>query len=83
MKKEIIDRRLRNKLKGKKVFITGGCGFIGSHIAEKLVELGATPVIFDNLYAGSLQNIKHIRKKCKVFADKQYDIRSKRKVCTE
>ena len=45
------------------VLITGGCGFIGSHIAEKLVALGARVTIMDNLSSGSLSNIEHIKGK--------------------
>lgn len=45
------------------VLITGGAGFIGSHIAEKLVNLGARVTIIDNLSSGNLENIAHIRDK--------------------
>jgi len=45
----------------KRVLVTGGCGFIGSHLAEKLVELGARVTILDNLSTGSFENIKHIQ----------------------
>jgi UDP-glucose 4-epimerase len=34
----------------KKVLITGGVGFIGSHVTQELVKRGITPVIFDNHY---------------------------------
>lgn len=47
--------------KNKKVVITGGCGFIGSHIAHKLVGLGAQVTILDNLATGSLENIADIK----------------------
>jgi nucleoside-diphosphate-sugar epimerase len=39
------------------VLITGGCGFIGSHVAEKLVQLGAQVTILDNLSTGTVNNI--------------------------
>ena len=45
------------------VLVTGGCGFIGSHIAEVLVELGAHVTIMDDLSTGSLSNIEHIQDK--------------------
>lgn len=41
--------------------VTGGAGFIGSHIAEKLVSLGNDVIIFDNLSVGNIDNIP---KKC-------------------
>lgn len=47
--------------KNKKVLVTGGCGFIGSHLAHKLVERGAQVTILDNLATGSVENIAHIK----------------------
>ena len=41
--------------------ITGGCGFIGSHIAEELVKKGKKIRIIDDLSTGSIENIKAIR----------------------
>ena len=49
--------------KDKRVLITGGLGFIGSHLAEKLVDLGANVTIVDNLSTGSEENIRTIRNK--------------------
>ena len=42
-----------------KVLITGGAGFIGSHIAEYFAEEGHTVRILDNLATGFLRNIPH------------------------
>jgi nucleoside-diphosphate-sugar epimerase len=39
------------------VLVTGGCGFIGSHLVEKLVELGADVTILDDLSSGNKENI--------------------------
>jgi UDP-glucose 4-epimerase len=47
----------------KKVLVTGGCGFIGSHLAQRLVSLGADVTILDDLTTGSLDNIASIRTK--------------------
>jgi len=44
------------------VLITGGAGFIGSHLAEKLLSLGNTIYIIDNLSTGNLKNIETIKK---------------------
>ena len=38
--------------------VTGGCGFIGSHLVESLLALGHEVTIFDNLVSGRLENIK-------------------------
>lgn len=43
------------------VLITGGCGFIGSHLAERLVTLGAKVTILDDLSTGKLENIEQIK----------------------
>ena len=44
-----------------KALITGGAGFIGSHLAERLLELGHEVFIIDNLWTGKLSNIKNIQ----------------------
>jgi len=41
--------------------ITGGAGFIGSHLAEKLLERGQRAVLLDNLSTGSMENIRHLK----------------------
>ena len=41
-----------------KVIVTGGAGFIGSHIAEELVKRGHQVIIIDNLSTGRLSNIE-------------------------
>ncbi len=46
--------------KNKSILITGGAGFIGSHLCEALVNIGANIRILDNLSTGSLDNIKNI-----------------------
>jgi len=48
-----------------KYLITGGAGFIGSHLAEKLVARGDQVVIFDNLSTGSANNLSGIKEKIK------------------
>jgi len=48
-----------------KYLITGGAGFIGSHLAEKLIARGDQVVIFDNLSTGSAKNLSGINEKVK------------------
>jgi len=55
-----------------KVFITGGAGFIGSHLCDALVADGHEVLVLDNLSTGSKNNISHLEGKIKVF---QGDIR--------
>lgn len=43
-----------------KYFVTGGAGFIGSHLSEKLLKEGNQVTVFDNLASGSKENIKHL-----------------------
>lgn len=43
-----------------KTLVTGGAGFIGSHLTEKLVELGHEVVVLDDLSTGREENIAHL-----------------------
>jgi UDP-glucose 4-epimerase len=44
-----------------KMLITGGAGFIGSHLAERLLDRGDEVYIIDDLSTGSIENIEHIK----------------------
>lgn len=49
---------------GSRILVAGGAGFIGSHLADKLLESGADVIVLDNLYTGQIENIKqHSRNK--------------------
>ena len=56
-----------------KVLITGGAGFIGSHLSDKLIKLGYEVIIIDNLLNGRLNNIEHLLDK-KNFKFHELDI---------
>jgi UDP-glucose 4-epimerase len=44
----------------KRILITGGAGFIGSHLCEKYVKQGNTVICLDNFITGNLTNIRHL-----------------------
>ena len=50
------------ELKGKKVLVTGGAGFIGFHLTKKLSTLTSNLTIYDNLSSGKLENVKDVPK---------------------
>jgi UDP-glucose 4-epimerase len=55
-----------NELKDQRVLITGGCGFIGSMLARRMLHLGARVTLVDSLiplYGGNLANIGDIRER--------------------
>jgi UDP-glucose 4-epimerase len=43
-----------------RILITGGAGFIGSHLCEKFIKEGQTVVCLDNFFNGNLMNIRHL-----------------------
>ncbi|MBV8907884.1 MAG: SDR family oxidoreductase [Sphingomonas sp.] len=45
----------------KRILITGGAGFLGSHLCERLLEQGCEVLCVDNLFTGSKNNIAHLR----------------------
>jgi UDP-glucose 4-epimerase len=45
--------------KKKKAVVTGGCGFIGSHIVDFLLNEGWRVSVVDNLSSGKIDNLKH------------------------
>ena len=48
-------------MKNKKVLVTGGAGFLGSHMCDLLLRNGARVVCIDDLSSGKLENIKHFK----------------------
>lgn len=44
----------------KKIMITGGAGFLGSHLADALIQKNNEVIVVDNFYTGSKANIKHL-----------------------
>lgn len=44
----------------KRILVTGGAGFLGSHLCERLLDEGADVLCIDNLYSGTKDNISHL-----------------------
>lgn len=44
----------------KTVLVAGGAGFLGSHLCERLIELGQRVICLDNLLTGSIENVAHL-----------------------
>lgn len=60
----------------KVVVITGGAGFLGSHLCDRFLSEGNKVLCVDNLITGNLNNIKHLRKN-KDFDFKKHDVSKK------
>jgi UDP-glucose 4-epimerase len=52
---------MSNKIKNNKILVTGGAGFIGSHLSDELLSRGYHVTVLDNLRNGSLQNLELAR----------------------
>ena len=68
--------------KNKKVLVTGGAGFIGSHLVEFLVQDGAVVTVADNLERGSMKNLKAVKKDIIFLKVDLRDLNKCKKVCT-
>ena len=52
----------------KRVLVSGGAGFLGSHLYEHLLADGAVVICVDNFFTGARRNIEHL------LADKHFDV---------
>ncbi len=57
-----------------RVLVTGGAGFIGSHLTEALVERGDEVVVLDNLSTGKLANLAGVRDRIRFVEDSVTDL---------
>lgn len=44
----------------KRILVTGGAGFLGSHLIDRLLEMGHEVICLDNLFTGTKRNIEHL-----------------------
>jgi UDP-glucuronate decarboxylase len=52
--------KLREAILTKKILVTGGAGFIGSHLCERLIRAGEDVLCVDNYFTGSKKNVEHL-----------------------
>lgn len=52
----------KQKLKNQTFLVTGGAGFIGSHLTERLLELGGKVIVVDDFSVGKRENLKEVLK---------------------
>ncbi len=45
---------------GKRILVTGGAGFLGSHLCDRLIKEGNDVICLDNLFTGNKDNIRHL-----------------------
>lgn len=57
----------------KKILVTGGAGFLGSHLCERLIEQGHHVICLDSLFTGNTRNIEGLTKN-KAFTFTQHDV---------
>jgi len=64
----------------KKIIVTGGAGFIGSHLSRKLTAEGRQVAIIDNLSGGKLSNIADFKNKVEFYKKDILDLKSLQKI---
>ena len=52
-----------------KSIVTGGAGFIGSHLVDQLIELGHEVIVIDNFSTGRKDNLNHVINKIQLFEE--------------
>ena len=55
-----MEKKLRNYNNSKRILVTGGAGFLGSHLCERLLKNGHEVICLDNFFTGTKKNITHL-----------------------
>jgi len=66
-------KKLRREVHGMRVLVTGGAGFLGSHLSDALLGEGYSVIAVDNLVTGRATNLAHLRREPR-FEFRQLDI---------
>lgn len=69
MKRKVINKKVNRQVIGMRVLITGGYGFIGSHVADKYYKEGYEVFIIDNFSSGKKENISFKHKNYELSVD--------------
>src|SRR3989442_13279592 len=66
---------------GLRVLVTGGCGFIGSHITQSLSNKGVQVIAFDNFSSGSRENLEELSGDVRIIQGYNMDYRKISRAC--
>lgn len=69
------------ELDGVSVLVTGGAGFIGSHLVDALVEQGAKVRVFDNMSSGRRENLAHREAEIEILEEDLRDLAACQRAC--
>lgn len=81
MKKVFRKNKHSSFWQNKKVLVTGGCGFVGSHVTEKMVANGAIVTILDHIRPKKLENINSVKDKVKLVNGNIEDLETCQMAC--
>jgi len=68
-------------LNGKRILVTGGAGFIGSHIVDDLLRRGAEVRVYDNFSSGFRENLRHVERDIEIIEGDVLDLDSLERAC--